>query len=420
MGIFDQIILPPSIAVLSVLKGLIAFTFILHLAFVAIVLGSLFLSLYYYKKNPLVSEKLAHLIGETPASLIVFGFLPFVTLIFLFGQYFYGSPLKVSHYFEILFIPATIGFGALYYYKKNRSILPAVVSLISILFSYFFFLRIFDLMTHTEVWQFADSLLPHAFSIQTIIHFIQFILFSLFLTGVTVLFIYYSFEERKLDVSFPSFDFLKHRAWGWVIAPAVILPLFILWDAYVIQVWTINNVSLILSAVSIFMLLLVSFILIKKIKAQAGDGFTFLFVVGLTAFIMLGMKWQFDFLTSTQEYYKIMALGVNAERQQEVSEREVLYAKMMKPDPALGEQIYNNKCSSCHAFETKIFGPPYKEVLGKYAGNLEALNKFISNPVKVNPEYPPMPSQGLTTKEVLSIASYLLSEYEKYTPKENQ
>ncbi|HPU24223.1 MAG TPA: c-type cytochrome, partial [Candidatus Kapabacteria bacterium] len=76
-----------------------------------------------------------------------------------------------------------------------------------------------------------------------------------------------------------------------------------------------------------------------------------------------------------------------------------------------GEEIYKGKCGACHDFERKVVGPPHKLVLPKYIDNPEALAKFILNPVKVDPAYPPMPSQGLRPKEAEAVAKYMIEHY---------
>jgi cytochrome c551/c552 len=78
----------------------------------------------------------------------------------------------------------------------------------------------------------------------------------------------------------------------------------------------------------------------------------------------------------------------------------------------LGEQLYNTKCIACHQFEQKMVGPAYKDVLPKYEGDLEKLKAFILNPVKVNPEFIPMPNQGLKPHEAESAAMFLMQKYE--------
>lgn len=81
-----------------------------------------------------------------------------------------------------------------------------------------------------------------------------------------------------------------------------------------------------------------------------------------------------------------------------------------------GEDIYNAKCSACHLFDTKKVGPPYNSVIPKYAGKKAELIKFVLNPAKVDPAYPPMPNQGLKPAEGDSIATYLLKKYGGSTP----
>jgi len=70
-----------------------------------------------------------------------------------------------------------------------------------------------------------------------------------------------------------------------------------------------------------------------------------------------------------------------------------------------GEDIFNAKCSACHLFDQKKVGPPYKDVLPKYADKKDALVAFVLNPAKVDPAYPSMPAQGMKTSEADSVAT---------------
>jgi cytochrome c551/c552 len=73
-----------------------------------------------------------------------------------------------------------------------------------------------------------------------------------------------------------------------------------------------------------------------------------------------------------------------------------------------GRVVFAKVCRACHLFDTRIVGPPMKEVLPKYGGDAERLKRFIREPVKVNPGYPPMPMLGLKEEEVEAVARYLL------------
>ena len=79
-----------------------------------------------------------------------------------------------------------------------------------------------------------------------------------------------------------------------------------------------------------------------------------------------------------------------------------------------GADIFNGKCSACHKYDQKLVGPPYKETLPKYNGDVEKVAAFVLNPTKINPAYPAMPSQGLKPAEAKAIAKYILEEVKKY------
>jgi len=102
-----------------------------------------------------------------------------------------------------------------------------------------------------------------------------------------------------------------------------------------------------------------------------------------------------------------------------ISEKYLVYQDEFKQSMGIvtavvsGEDIYKGKCIACHAFDKKIVGPPYNEVLKKYEGKVDDLAKFILNPVKVNPDYPAMPNQGVKPSEAKAVAEYILSTYKK-------
>ncbi len=73
-----------------------------------------------------------------------------------------------------------------------------------------------------------------------------------------------------------------------------------------------------------------------------------------------------------------------------------------------GEAVFERLCSGCHRFDARVVGPPLLEVLPKYAGDAEKLKSFIRNPVKVDPDYPPMPKLSIEENEIESVVAYLL------------
>jgi cytochrome c551/c552 len=80
-----------------------------------------------------------------------------------------------------------------------------------------------------------------------------------------------------------------------------------------------------------------------------------------------------------------------------------------------GRTVFQDACRACHLIESRLVGPPLKEVLPKYRGNLENLKRYIRDPSKVDPDYPLMPHLGLREEEVDAVARYLLTSVGKET-----
>lgn len=80
------------------------------------------------------------------------------------------------------------------------------------------------------------------------------------------------------------------------------------------------------------------------------------------------------------------------------------------PAPTIdGKALFNQVCTACHQWDKRVVGPALNDVLPKYEGKTAELSKFIKNPVKINPDYPPMPNLGLDDAKSTAIAEYLQS-----------
>jgi parallel beta-helix repeat protein len=75
----------------------------------------------------------------------------------------------------------------------------------------------------------------------------------------------------------------------------------------------------------------------------------------------------------------------------------------------VGETVYNNVCSGCHALSMQRIGPSLKEIAKKYDKNPEGIIRFASNPIKVRDGFPTMPSQAYLGQTKLEAAArYIL------------
>jgi len=89
-----------------------------------------------------------------------------------------------------------------------------------------------------------------------------------------------------------------------------------------------------------------------------------------------------------------------------------------EPGMEKGKAVFEHACRACHLFETKIVGPPLSKVMPKYKEDVDRLKSYIRDPVRVNPDYPLMPSLGLKEGEIDAVARYVLKSAGKGKPPE--
>jgi cytochrome c len=84
------------------------------------------------------------------------------------------------------------------------------------------------------------------------------------------------------------------------------------------------------------------------------------------------------------------------------------------PAPTLdGAAVFQQRCTPCHRFDSRLVGPPLNEVVPKYRDDPAALQAFLRNPEPRNPGYPPMPNLRLSDEEIAALAAYLLQQVQR-------
>ncbi len=84
--------------------------------------------------------------------------------------------------------------------------------------------------------------------------------------------------------------------------------------------------------------------------------------------------------------------------------------------PALaqdGESLYKSKaCAACHAIDSKLVGPSYKDVAAKYAGQ-DGAAEMLAGKIKNGSQGVwgpiPMPPNGVTDEEAKILAEWILT-----------
>lgn len=78
-----------------------------------------------------------------------------------------------------------------------------------------------------------------------------------------------------------------------------------------------------------------------------------------------------------------------------------------------GEQLFKLICSACHSFEKNMVGPSFNSVVSKYVGKENEFVTFLSDPQKINPDFPQMPNPQLSENQMKAVSTYVVSEYQK-------
>lgn len=80
----------------------------------------------------------------------------------------------------------------------------------------------------------------------------------------------------------------------------------------------------------------------------------------------------------------------------------------------MGEQVrltYLAVCSGCHAYRTRLIGPPIVAIQALYADEPGAMAKWIAAPTKKREGFPEMPPQDYIREDIrLELARYILEE----------
>lgn len=236
------------------------------------------------------------------------------------------------------------------------------------------------------------------------VKYLQFLALSLGMTGLGILFFFFSWEGgRSLDAEYAAYA--RKKGIDLAVVSLLIQPLLILLSLVLLPADALSGIMVALAGIAVLLLLLalqLLYALEKEGKLQYA-GLAFAALVCASAFTVT--KDQLAIQNAT----KMHAARLVVAHEQHL---EALRAKLGIGAPApTGEDIYNGRCSACHLYDQKKIGPPYNLAIPKYAGKKADMIAFVLNPGKIDPAYPPMPNQGLKPAEADSIVSYLFRKY---------
>ena len=429
MDFLNNLFLPPSANHLHLVKYIILIIYFIHLPFISLVIGGTFFSFVFRllsgndqnSRNWRVSREFINRLVLRKMAGIFLGVLPLIILMLIEGQVFYDADISVVPFMLITNILVATGITLVYFYQYSFretgisqpvQIAGGALALFFLFTGYFVFSVNSALILDPGRWAIVNSPLKFLFSWNVIARFLHFICAAFAVSGVAMIFFMFNWKEsdREKDVEFA--DYMKKLSGGIAIGFTLIQPLLIFWNLITLPDQALSGAVYLLTVLVMLLLFIITltlYRLLKESRIKLGNNVFVLFVVTFIVMIVNDHEARENSIENQTRLLTSRAEEVRGAIQQE---REAAMATSFKPDIKLGEEIYNKQCSACHRFDQKLVGPAYDSVLPKYENNRDELIKFIRNPYKIEPGYPPMPKLGLSEKEIMSVAEFLL-QHEK-------
>lgn len=450
MEFLENSVLPQSAHHLELLKYLVVLAFLLLIPYMSTLLGTTFLSVIFNRKGNKsgnhfhlkFSKELVDIVTFNKSVVFALGIVPFLSVIFAYAQLFHLTPTVILSGFIFSSILLIVALVLVYVYKHSFHLQDLLDSLstktikskttgddiasdaesyrsktkklyyksglwgvIFLLVSFYLLAASIGMTFESELWE-SESFYGLIFSFHSILYFLFYVGFAFVFTSAVILFYYFRFKNGKqYDTQYLAFVRSYSTYSGMIII--LLLPLLIVIGLLTTPSVALSGTAVWFALISITLLLVIAVLFYTTLKEEHNK-YVSLTVYLLIAFIGISLlKDQFSFSTASAKQENVLAAEyLNYQNKLKESMGIVL-------EKISGADIYNGRCIACHQFDKKLVGPAYIDVLPKYEGRHTDLVKFIMNPVKVNPDFPPMPNQGLKPKEAEAVADYIVQVYKE-------
>lgn len=442
MNFLDRFVIPLGAGHIELLNILQIITLIIFLPYAGMILGGTGISVYFNGKgkkgnNPLYTKLSKDIIDKLQARTVMgigFTVLPVATLSIIYSQILFSAKIITVSFliFSVLYYLASVVFISKYknsflknpkpnkylvYFRSGRKeskeeskeegIIPALsgyayLGLAAMLVGLFLFVCGTTVVSDPSRWD-TTGIIKSVFSPHVWLNFLYLIFASVSISGGAILYLFFIWQGGIKDMSDEYKKLVKSSVIPVTMISLMIQPIFLFGST------VLTPVSAMSSPVYIYIVFSLSGILVAGNLLYAIYKNSEIRFAGAVFFIM--------FLIFAFTVVKEQAVLGNSVKEHiyTLSQKSEGYSKQRKSvintDAKIdAEQIFNQKCFACHKFDEKFVGPAYKETVPKYNGDAVKLAEYIYNPVKINPEYTVMPSQGLKREEAEALAKWLIEK----------
>ncbi len=428
MDFLTQHVIPPTGQHMRLLEFLAVVTYVIHLPYVAMVMGSTAVAMWLsFSDHEIANPRFARLAGDlidtvlgNRFAMLILGVMPLFALPIIYGQWFVGLPLAPIKYVAFAIPGVIVGFVILGLYRGsfaerknnfNMHMGLGTLGLLVLMGTYFVLLSTVARLHDPEKWFRLTNLVILLLNWNVIWKFLFFVHLAFAMTGALILFFLLRWSpDRALgDPDYAAFARKFGAALG--LAFCFALPVFYLFYVFTSPDIAFDNKNYLIAAAVVVVAMMIAYTFLGALRSGRARFGATTFTLFMIEFILAG---SFDVRAMTNANREhVRTIEQAAEKAAMEREVELEQAMAAASGKNIGEETFNKVCMQCHRFEEKLVGPPLKSVLGKY--NAETLKAFILSPSKVDPAYPPMPNPGLTPAQAAAVAAYELEHYQSLT-----
>jgi len=431
MGFFTEHIIPPTAHYLDLVQFITIMTYMIHLPYVGMVIGGVGSAMWFTladsdHANPRYSRFAGDLLDVflgSKIAIVVLGMLPIFVLTLAYLQWFVGADASPLGYIPWTLIPVVLGFLALGMYRRSfdsrknnirRHLGWGSLGVALLLVAYFVLMAIVCRLQDPEKWFRATNLGIMLLNWNAIWKFLFFLHASFALTGCAIMFFFFRWPRTRIDPDGDSATYtglVRNYGAGLAFAFSLALPVFYTFYIFTTADIALDNTVYLMAVAVVFLVLVNTLLLFPNLKAKVTRFGGATFILFLLVYLLVTVSDQKTMVNANAEHRALAVL--KAERIKE--EREAMLQSLAAGahGTARGEDIFTGQCMACHRFDSKLVGPPLQEVLPKYREDLATLKKYVKNPYKINPDYPPMPSLGLSDTDVDAVVEYLFEQLDQ-------
>ncbi len=451
MEFLEKFVIPQSSEHIQLLHYLAMLIFFLFVPFISMVLGGTYLSLFYRNKGTKANNKnylnfskdIIEVVTVNKSLGVILGIVPLLTAVLIYSQLLHLGNTTAVVYLSVSFLLVIVSLILIYAYRystkftnvfsslnevkhKDPAVMPELAAtwneiaelreasrnvsmrtgtygLALLLLSIWFFTSGVTIAAFPNEWS-EGNFLSILFSWAVITRFLFFIAMALAFTGGTILFHYFYWEGGKQGLNEDYKQFIRKTGVNLTLYSSLLLPFLLAVILFSLPDTAVSGAVFGYSTLALLLMFL-SYNLLYSMLKNSNTKYSGILYLSLIVIIMsVIIKDQLAVDNATEKQAVILS-----------SKYEEMMAQLTgegsKVTAVSGEEIYQVRCSSCHAFDHKVVGPPYKQTLPKYEGKINELVAFILNPKQNNPGYPPMPNPGLKPNEAQAVAKYILSTY---------